>query len=507
MSGDASPTHGEEEARSLAAKLPETARVIALLHEPARAERAAIVADEIATALGRRRDHTLLAGAEPGPSPLDALLGGERGDGLPGALRDRARLTDVAVQRLDRPFVYLPEGRDHGAMAQLLGSDDFASFVERVRERGGTLLLLAPVAVLETEAVRGLFDGRVGLGDVELERIPGPEVLGVVRFDDTTVGSALAAPDRETAPVQRERAARPASAAETTSGVGPPAETPGSVPSEETRAAGLSDASPGDDGEGTGASAPRNGWGRHRARPSFPLRRLALALVLVASLGAGWWLLARAMAGPPDVDADATMGAPRVAPAAVEEPPRPTLDRDAALAALEASPELPYSILIASYAALDDAEERLARLERDETDGLYFLAPTPVRGAVYHRVFAGARPTREDATERMAGLVESGRKDEASDWDVRPARLAFRLGLFGSRAEAEERVSVAAASGIPAYVLAARPVGAPAAAADSAFAVWAGAYESEAAATKMAEMLDGAGVEAELTTRRGAAAP
>ncbi|MGH7541216.1 MAG: SPOR domain-containing protein, partial [Gemmatimonadota bacterium] len=184
------------------------------------------------------------------------------------------------------------------------------------------------------------------------------------------------------------------------------------------------------------------------------------------------------------------------------------LSPELASAAVEAAPELPYSVLIASYAARADANERLARLS-GEAGGIFFVAPTPVRGAVYHRVFAGAFPSRTRASEHMQALVERGWKDEASAWHLRPARLAFRLGVFPSRAEAEGRAPRAARDGISTYILS---VPLPAAAnggtrPDSLFVVYAGAYESESAANPMAALLAEAGQEAELEARRGTGGP
>ncbi|TDJ48883.1 MAG: SPOR domain-containing protein, partial [Gemmatimonadetes bacterium] len=126
------------------------------------------------------------------------------------------------------------------------------------------------------------------------------------------------------------------------------------------------------------------------------------------------------------------------------------------------------------------------------------VSPTPVRGRVYYRVFAGVHEDRLDALAAMEVLVADGHKRVAKLWDVRPVRLAYDLGTFDSLKGATGRIRALSADGIPAYVLR-DSAEAP------AYRVFAGAYESEEAATAMGDMLESNKLSAELISRSGVA--
>lgn len=533
----------ERDARFFAWDVPGDAHIVALVHESDDAERSATVADAIATSVARRREHTLLLCAAAGPSPLDELLGGAGSPGLPAALEGRARLTDVAVQRVDRPFVYLPAGRDPVAMRALLGDDLLTSFISRVRERGGTLFIVLSEETLLADGLVSLLDGYVALGEVtlppELEplrqfgrvRFEGPEDAS--RADSDRAGSAPpidlpelpadspAPADEEPSPADspfsldlapgdgsssaatdggrsggEESAAGADDEGGTADGPDRPPATPWTRPEDAPPApAGEPPAEPGTAGEGARPGrGPATLWKRHRTPPTFPTVRVAFGAAVIVGVVVAWWLIARAAdpierGGPPQAEAaptDRTDGA--------ESPT--VFDAAAAARAFENAPALGYSVLIASYADRADADERLAEL-RAGSDGFFFLAPTPVRGVVYHRVFAGALAERDDGRALMEALVEARLKDEASEWDVRPAGLSFDLGLFARREEAESRVRRLAERSIPAYAVAATD------APDAPWRVYGGAFEREQASGPLAEMLDETGESAPLIERRG----
>ncbi|TFG66768.1 MAG: hypothetical protein E4H28_00905, partial [Gemmatimonadales bacterium] len=160
------------------------------------------------------------------------------------------------------------------------------------------------------------------------------------------------------------------------------------------------------------------------------------------------------------------------------------------------APAADYSVLVGSYIRLGDAEESRGSLSRD--GGLFYVAPTPVRDRVYFRVFAGVYEDRQDALAAMDILVANGQKKVAKLWDVRPVRLGYDLGTFDSMNRATDRVRSLATDGIPAYVLRDRKE-AP------SFRVFAGAFESEEAATAMSEMLESRELNTKLITRSGVA--
>ncbi len=572
----------EREARFFAWDVPGDAHIVALVHERGDAERSATVVDAIATSVARRREHTLLLSAEAGPCPLDELLGGVDSEGLPAALRGRARLSDVAVQRGDRPFVYLPAGPDREAMEALLRDDLLASFVGRVRERGGTLFLVLSEGARLSSEVRGLLDGYVTLGNAEFPSgANGLKVFGRIRFDEDEAGPPDEAdPPELLAPLPvaaglwrgspeaggdvaaellaaeaqaagRIEAAAPATESEGIADPGSTASVPAAgsvgeevdgleappsggheVPSPAPPAASPLDADPTpserspprlrlveDDPEDEATvdldpaaeegsppspehAAPRPRWARHREGAAFPAFRVVAGAIAVLGVGFGWWWIARAAGGVgggaatlarPESPAP---GAPAAAPDAVQ--------RVAIQRAFGAAPELAYSVLIASYADRDDAALRVARLRSRPLAAAgvsFFTAPTPVRGLVYHRVFAGALPDRAAAETLMLELVVRGDKDEAGAWHLRPTRLAFDLGVYADRAEASSRMAELEDKGIPTYVVAASLD------ADSVFQVYGGAYETERASLPMAELLAAAGEQASLISRRGMPLP
>lgn len=273
----------------------------------------------------------------------------------------------------------------------------------------------------------------------------------------------------------------------------------------------------GDDGRETDAGDGDDGsWRRHRRSAGPPWAKIAAGVAAVLLLGVGWWWFAgraadaggEASGGTPDASREAVAAAD--SPAASEE--APVQDGDTAVAAGEAgdgagasdpsadavasAPELTHSVLVASYSDWPAARDRAEEL-RSGRGGTWVVAPTPVRGTMYWRLFAGALPDAASARTLMEELVRGGVKDEARDWDVRPASLAWRLGVETDRSEAASRAADLRDRGIPAYLLPA------AAGADTAWQVYAGAYESREAAGRLGGMLEEVGVEGSLVTRRG----
>ncbi|MFQ5746289.1 MAG: SPOR domain-containing protein [Gemmatimonadota bacterium] len=161
-----------------------------------------------------------------------------------------------------------------------------------------------------------------------------------------------------------------------------------------------------------------------------------------------------------------------------------------------ASAAVPYSVLIDSYVDWDDALDRTRRLEASG-GSVYFVAPTPVGGKLYYRVFAGAQEDGKGAVDLMEELVSTGRKEESSAWDMRPVRLAYSLGSQSSPGDAAAERDRLRSAGVPAYVLPIRVDGA------RRYHLYSGAYETAAAAEPLGLLLARAGVDATLVTRRG----
>ena len=512
------------EARYLAREIPPEARIIALLHDAPSTARDARAADSISAAVGRRRDHTLLTSAEQETAWLDELLGGVAEPGLEAALEGSVRLSDIAVRRDDRPFVYLPAGSE--PPTQLMDLDAFHGFVRRVREKGGTLLVYTPATALENARTALLFDGYLTLGSVP--RLPdattGLIAFGRVVYDGGLEPGSEAEADQPSDPaLEVENGEGESDMALAHAEAGVPAEADAEIlepggditPAVSEEAVDATEEEREQDEPESGLAETGSGkWRRHRAPTGFPWRRAGGGAAIVLVLLTVWILVARGALGvpgageasatpartdenagdteaPANVDGEADLSAG--APIEMLPPSRPAPELTAIA---DAAPELPFSVLIASFAARTDAEDRLNAL-RPSSNELFFIAPTPVRGSLYHRVFAGAHTLRSDAAATMERLVSDGRKDAASAWDVRPVRFSYRLGIYGSAAEVARALARAGAGGVPAFVVKAAADG------ESLFMLYAGAYESETAAQPMAGLLAAAGLRAELVSRRG----
>lgn len=477
----------DEELRARLEALPEGGAVVVVVPGADEdVEEAAARAERVATAAGRVRPHVVLAATGRGARLLDGLLRAD-GPGLEAVFAGTRSLAQAAV-RGSGDFVYLPsglpeEGDEPRGRAAAIRALRLARTVSRA---GGTLVLLLDAATAADPGLSGEMDLRLKGGAPE--ETAGREAAGRER------------PDRQ----------------------------PGDGQPADRRAAGEE---PDDRPDETGR------WRRHRKRTGPPVGRIVLGAALILVLFGGWWLGARYLSGggdgprtggTPEAIAD-TAAAPGPAGASTEgeagagetgasragagkagagnaaAPERASADTPAARTApqtrgeaalVQEAPELPYSVLIASYARREDAVRRAREWSRD--DGiLYVVAPTPIQGRLYYRLLAGALPSRDVASRLMDRLVDRGRKDEARAWDVRPTSLAFRLGVSVSRAAAAGRADSLREAGIPAYVLPAAASG------DTAWQIYGGAFEARSAAGALEEMIRKAGLDARLVTRRG----
>ena len=427
--------------------LPEDARLIALVRDRDSDDWAAGVAVGLADMVGRERRPTFLANAAGGSDALDRLMGAEGGPGLTSALTGAATVASIARASAGQRFAYLPAGEAALPYSGLRRMQAFRRFLGRLRDGGGTLLLYLGEEDLG-EAAGGLSERDAGRREPELD---GCIALGESRGLVAGLGAPLLA-----------RVERPAPAPEL---------------SAEPHAEPLSEAS---------ASAGSRGPGS--------LIRLLIPLAAVVLVWLGW---IGPHLGPEE-------GAARTGTAVETSGPasRPAGESGAGTTTVPAAertfqaPEARYSVLVGSYIRLSDAMTRRAELAGD--GGLFYVTPTPVRGRIYYRVLAGVYEDRAEAATAMAGLVEDGRKDTNKEWDIRPVRLAFDLGTFATREDADRRVAEALADDVPAYVLrdtASAPL----------YRVYAGAFtateDAEPLGRRLAEREDGG----ELMPRAGVA--
>lgn len=452
----------EESSAAEAAWLPDGVRLIALVREVGAESWAAGVAVGLADMVGRDRGRTFLANVASEPSALDRLLGAGSAPGLTSALTGAATVAAVARRDPSQSFSYLPSGEAALPYAGLRRMPTFRQFLHKVKEGGGTVLLY-----LGEEDV-GPREERDPAVDVRLD---GCIALGAVRGVAAELGAPLLA--RVERPMEPAISDDPPDRSET--GDARPPEASGTVPEPVATAA-----------EGAG---PLPG----------SLSRLWIPLVALLLLWAAWTLF-----GPdrgPRAEAEAAEGAEGAVPGETEngsagnDGGAPTAVDPSARREFSAPPAT-YSILVGSYIRLGDAMQRRDELASD--GGLFLVTPTPVQGRVYQRVLAGVFEDRTQAIAAMQDLVADGRKELVKDWDIRPVRLAYSLGTFAGRDSARHAAERYTAEGIPAYVLrdtARTPL----------YRVYAGAFEREASATPLRDVLEARGSAAQLNVRTGVA--
>lgn len=489
--------------------LPAGARVIVLIGAR-EADWAAAAAVGIADGIAARRPRTILVNSVAGAAGPDGLLGASGQPGLTAALAGAATIAHVAVKPEGSVFRFIPAGRPALPLSRLWATRGLAQIVRQVPRRGGTLLLF--VGEDELASLPGQpagepprIDGCVLVGRVDrqsarrlgwkiLARVQEPTGLPGRRSVVVAVGASSPSLSRPTGAVL--------------AGTGPP---PPAAGGDRPRDLGM-------------PSPPRL---RPKGRDSLRLVRPVLAVWAAAIVVV--WLVWQGLSGWPVLEEDpasvtvsdrfSTRTEAEVAtepaglPEADPSPPQAaSQDRSArdAPAGDSADPvgetpgrpefggeDLPYSILIASYAYWDDAVREMRRLERD--GGLYFVAPTPIGDRVYYRLLAGALPDRIEGERLMDELVTAGKKERRREWDMRPVRLAFELGTFGAAQPAEDLRDLLHEQRLPGYVLTDGRDGNP------AFRVYSGAFETEEAATVLGEQLRESGRDAVLVSRRGKA--
>jgi cell division septation protein DedD len=239
------------------------------------------------------------------------------------------------------------------------------------------------------------------------------------------------------------------------------------------------------------------------SEPSFattvrekPRRRVLLPALLVvffvSSAAAGWHIWrGGSFAGferstdRPSAQAPRRSGAPTpVQPPA--EPPMPV------------GRALPYSVAIAGYQLLDQAQERIDQLRNEQSSMQFYIAPTVVQGSLFYRVLAGPLPDSATAAAVRDTLVAKRIKTMTLASDLLATPYAFLIGTFNRRNEAQTKAAEATASGVPAYVV---PV------ADTAgvttYRVYAGAFSGQGDAQFLRESLKNAALPDSLVERTG----
>jgi hypothetical protein len=163
---------------------------------------------------------------------------------------------------------------------------------------------------------------------------------------------------------------------------------------------------------------------------------------------------------------------------------------------------LGYSVAIESYDRMAAAVARADSLGMAEPGVTFYVAPFTLDSATWYRVLAGPLVDSLAAAATMQGLVDRGLKVAASQGDVRSTPLAFEIGRFETREEAEQRMNELKTEGVPSYV-----VEVPYTQGPSRYHLYAGAYSGPSEAMTMRGLLRGAGIPDTLVLRVGRNSP
>ncbi len=478
--------------------------------------------------LAAHRRVVLVDLASDTPPAIAAALGIEPAQGIVDVLFRGASFSSTAIRPKPESFHYLQLGADPPPMSVLLQHPRWEKIAQRLPEAGAHLVLSVPAAVwLEAGPAPG-FETCIVLNasgaDVELptgarqlaEFLAPLPVREAPEVDlDAMVPGARAAAesegrDWELTGADDEDYASDADLAGTAVGAEPDAES-------------------GDELESDALAPPDKAVAAPLAANEVPAGAVASPHVEPEAAERPWVLLsplaaarkARSRSGRPGIliPAAGVIGAAVLAfafwrfvgnggEAALTPPLEAAAETIAVTEAATTAPgtgeaavtvpqtALPFSVAIASYSAFDDAEARRRKLTRPDLP--VYVAPTPVRGVVWYRVFAGVLPERAQAEELMAQLVREGIKDTIRGWDVRPARFAFSFGTYNTARDAGAVVDTLFEQGVPAYIVPARRAGD-----EVGFHVYAGGYESEEDARVLRERIERAGLEGKLVERVG----
>jgi cell division septation protein DedD len=165
---------------------------------------------------------------------------------------------------------------------------------------------------------------------------------------------------------------------------------------------------------------------------------------------------------------------------------------------LPAGRVLPYSVAMAGYQLLDQAQERVEQLRRDAPTMQFYIAPTVVQGQLFYRVLAGPLPDSSTAAAVRDTLMARRIKVFSSSSDLLETPYAYLIGSFERRVDAVAKAAEAANKGIPTYIV---PVGLPGG--NTQYRLYAGAYTGPGDADFLRSILEAASLPDTLVERTG----
>lgn len=427
------------------------------------AGRAAIA---VATAWSERRPAITLADLTLSPSELASLLEVPEGEGLAEVFEFGISLGRAARSVPGKRFRFMSSGLYVPDTGALFEHPRWERVVAQHAEEQATLLVYAPADATGLESLaRRVGKALILAAAHEVDRIAGGlpsncSVLAVLRSPGT--GGPVGSEDSAGAVLQRTQVAE--------GEVLPVDPVAGEPATEEERL--------------TEPTFVQRAKPKKRRRVSP-----ALWLLLIIAVAVGTWFGAERFLGLGKIDtasaADAVQraaGDARISEA-VPEP-------------IEAP--MPYSITVEAHPEFQVAVERVKMLRDADPEIAFFVAPIVVNDVIYYRILSGLAADTAAANALMRRLVERGHKSEVDAWAIRPTAWTFQVGEFETAEAAEARADSLLDLGVPTY-----SVEVPYSSGPSRFRLYAGAYEGPVQGAVMAELLEKAGVEAQLVRRMG----
>jgi hypothetical protein len=444
----------------------------------------------LARALGAGERRVVLADLDFEQPALHELLHAANTEGVADAILFGASIERVMIEPAGEMFGFVPPGAVAPDPAELMAAPAWTRLLAELTSTDVLLLAYAPLGVPGLDALADRIRAVVVLADeteVAATAAMLPDTIrveGVIRPVWPVTPEPAAEPPVAAAEPEREPEHEPqpeAAAAE-----------PALAAKEDARQALKADiaarqrvaADPVETATESRPAESEKTLPAPRALKRAAWRRLlpwAAFILLVAAAG---WLGGRLLAGPGETG------------------PGPS-GPDGAAVAEPAGSLLGFSVAIESYADFDSAVLRADSLSLAAPDLVFFVAPVlAADDAIIYRVLAGPMTDSATASATMLRLVGEGLKIAASEFDVRETPLAFLVGQYQFRGDAEQRIIELEAQDLPSYVIEVPYTRGP-----PRFYVYAGAYSGPSEALVMRDRLRAAGVEDTLVVRIGRSQP